>query len=725
MSMMDIDRLYRAYSNYNSFFKWSFPRQLQVVLGNYARIPSFEREQKIEAAIAVCREYLNVNSFVKERFNALRLFEHSATIRNLNILQDAQLLDDNHAHENIRAVLQHQHPLHLIEALSILNRENLLTQENYTVVHAHDKPTELSSSLVRLQRSGLLSSENRQAIIMHSDPSDLATALCTLQRDNLLNAENHQAILRHQKPANLANVLYRIQKSNLLTEENYNAFINHHNPTDLFHALLKLQKYCLLNDTNYSVVLGHPHPSDLAYSLVTLQNSGLLNEDNHNLVLEHPNPTNLRYMLSLLAQANLLHSEYAPEWLKAVIESQHSEALAEALRVFLNSDLITDDTQGQLNFNNLIQNSAVLLSGQVGQLWQRIPLELNEAQYQDIINICNDRNFSINEKRRRVTLYIYNEILEEQIDLPLINDSQSTHTGSVHKSVSESVSKLKNRFQDHIKGDRLDVVIEDLIQYIQGSADDPISEAAKRCINRLSAADYVFEDPNSAITTRQLLAFIFLGINDKDNITGSLEDAKDALIKTLYEIQRGYNLNEQGTDNQRDDSYICASGTFNKLVNGLQGVLPEFTVVYITKDTASLKLLCVTREEALHYLDKNIKIDTMQEFMDSTELLNKINDEGIEVIWNDIKPEVITRMFDEFGGIFNDDPDDRAFMDMIDAGQYATVDISSFQTKLQDSIHYEAYRNSANTSFSIFARPTEFSNEEFKQDEDDDKTFRI
>jgi hypothetical protein len=65
----------------------------------------------------------------------------------------------------------------------------------------------------------------------------------------------------------------------------------------------------------------------------------------------------------------------------------------------------------------------------------------------------------------------------------------------------------------------------------------------------------------------------------------------DVLINGLYEIQRGYNLNEQGIDNQGNDRPICIAGTFNKLMETLQvACVEEAQIIYITKETATLKL---------------------------------------------------------------------------------------------------------------------------------------
>lgn len=65
----------------------------------------------------------------------------------------------------------------------------------------------------------------------------------------------------------------------------------------------------------------------------------------------------------------------------------------------------------------------------------------------------------------------------------------------------------------------------------------------------------------------------------------------DVLFDGLYEIQRGYNLNPQGIDDQGADTPICTSGTFNKLMETMQVAgVEEAQIIFVTKQTATLKL---------------------------------------------------------------------------------------------------------------------------------------
>src|SRR3990167_7222643 len=187
--------------------------------------------------------------------------------------------------------------------------------------------------------------------------------------------------------------------------------------------------------------------------------------------------------------------------------------------------------------------------------------------------------------------------------VPNINDGQSTHNASVHQAVSESATRLAQRYQLMIDGAGLEIVIERVKAYVSNLSDDSQkNKAAKRCVLRIAAPNYTFTDPSSHITTRQLLALTFLAICDDAHRMASLDDAKAQFVEGLYEIQRGYNLSDTGVDRGGEDRPICSAGTFNKLIEKLQGIHPDGQIRFITRETASLKLPIVVRETVRTYL---------------------------------------------------------------------------------------------------------------------------
>ena len=183
----------------------------------------------------------------------------------------------------------------------------------------------------------------------------------------------------------------------------------------------------------------------------------------------------------------------------------------------------------------------------------------------------------------------------------VINPGQSTHTASVHRTVSESAIRLAKRYGSMIEAPGLEETIKKLQAQVL-SLPGRKNQAAKDCIKRITKVDYFYTDDKSGITTRQLLALIFLAISDDKTRRCSHEEAMARFVQGLYEIQRGYNLDGHGVDNGEDDRPICTGGTFNKLIATLVGVHPDFEIRYITRETAALKLPKVVQEEAMLYL---------------------------------------------------------------------------------------------------------------------------
>ncbi|WP_218814700.1 hypothetical protein [Rickettsiella endosymbiont of Dermanyssus gallinae] len=268
---------------------------------------------------------------------------------------------------------------------------------------------------------------------------------------------------------------------------------------------------------------------------------------------------------------------------------------------------------------------------------------------------------------------------------PNINNTQSTHTTSVHQSVSESATRLANLYKSRINGACLESTIGKAQTYINNLPDDSEKNtAAKRGFLRIVAPDYTFTDPKSQISIKQLLALVYLAIHDDENRTSSLEDAETQFVEALYEIQREYNLSKSGIDlGGQEDQYTCSAGAFNKFIEKLVGIHPECRVLFITRETASFKLPIVVREEAMRYLTTFANLNTAEALSSFTHLITQVKKDGVEVIWEHIRNNIATRMFDEFGRLYRNraDPD---FTALIEAGKYEELkDLNTFQEQIQ------------------------------------------
>ncbi len=217
------------------------------------------------------------------------------------------------------------------------------------------------------------------------------------------------------------------------------------------------------------------------------------------------------------------------------------------------------------------------------------------------------------------------------------------------------------------------------------SDNSKINKAAKRCVLRITAAKHTFTDLQSKITTRQLLSLIFLAINDKDSLTCTTQDAKGLLIEGLYEIQRGYNLSYNGSDQGGQDRPICTRGAFNKLIEKLQAIHPGCEIQFITNYMASLKLPIIVREEAIRYLKSQASPNTAKDLREFFRLISHVNECGIEVIWDKIKDNVADTMLVEFSILYQHDRENHSFTSLIEEGQYTELtDLSIFQGQFKN-----------------------------------------
>lgn len=261
----------------------------------------------------------------------------------------------------------------------------------------------------------------------------------------------------------------------------------------------------------------------------------------------------------------------------------------------------------------------------------------------------------------------------------VLNPAQSTHTASVHESVSKTALNLFERYQDEIK-DPLAVIKE--IEVWLGSyyklldcALDYLSlpvcfapteiTIAYRAIKRLRQVPSIHVDRASNINTHQLLALCWKAIHDDSTRLCTLADARERFVVALCDIQRGYNLDDHFKDNGGNDIVVCPPGTFNKLGEAMVGVYHSAELIVITKAGLGLKLPVVVREE--------VKREVLQS-SNPAYLIKRIQSEGIDSIWKAIFPAIRERLFEEYGSLFNNNIGDSEFVAVINAGKATSLD---------------------------------------------------
>ena len=322
------------------------------------------------------------------------------------------------------------------------------------------------------------------------------------------------------------------------------------------------------------------------------------------------------------------------------------------------------------------------------------------------VNILSDQSARMRFERSQMhnLSYSLEDFFQEEEN---INYNESTHNNSVHAGVSESVRKLSVRYGTKVYRGKLDKIIIQLRLEIVSffaqntdkfSFDILKSTIALRCYDRVSAANYNFFDSSSGVSFRQLLGLFFIAIKDNNNRIGSYQDALSQLVEGLLEIQLGDGLDplkESIVGNYSDssnldaifanedfidhDDPICRGGSFNKLIEKLQGVHPDCELRFITSGTASLKLPVIVKEELNSYLAAIFDSKTMENF---EEILDKIESDGVEAIWGEIKKQVSDRVFSEFSVVYPD-RSSKNFKDFIKNGLYLDTDsiVAEFREK--------------------------------------------
>lgn len=353
-----------------------------------------------------------------------------------------------------------------------------------------------------------------------------------------------------------------------------------------------------------------------------------------------------------------------------------------------------------------------------GTLTYQAVLPLRATECRDLERALMDEETRQRIQRRELTIaeLIGRDPNDRQTALAKINlnTSQSTHTASVHETVYKSAVKLYERYGFMIANHDLDSTIDMVKNYIDNLPNDTqIKGAAQRCIARITSQQKnIFIEPRSKLTIKQLLALTFLAIHDAANRQGSIADARAQFVQGLYEIQRGYNLREDGSDNGDIDKPICSAGSFNKLIEKIQGIHPDCEVKHITLGLASCKLPCVVREEAESHLKKLAHTNEPNELVVFTQLIARLKTKGVEVIWDQIKDKISNRIFDEFGELFKNNKFDPAFGELIESGKQVELgDLHSYQSEIHASAGYTKYCSQILRKNALFSIPPKINNE--------------
>ncbi|MDX2346653.1 MAG: hypothetical protein QNK11_07285 [Legionella sp.] len=564
----------------------------------------------------------------------------------LEITERVGLLDDPLKQSNFEIIAGHEEIYWLDDALKKAEPVGLLDdplkQSNFEIIAGHEEPNRLSSALGLASELGLFSKEDRQknfnSIVCHKEIASIESALhdavIELASYDVMatNKDFFHCILNHEKPQLMLEVLIKALKANILTQKNFNAILQHPNRFEMGFAIELIDAAGLLSgkekQENFDCILKSSKAQHAAQLLVQADRLGLLNNNdkhlNREIIEKHHHPRGGAYLLSMAQVMGLL---------------------------------LTDDMT-QTFFNQVDQYSNILFGDEEGLgVWDDFPADLLETHWRGILQLCRANQVNVTAGRvalsRRLNQLIYRTTTQK----PAFNAGQSTHTASVHQSVSESAIRLNKLYGDKI--DNLQKTLEQIEAWVNSQDGHDVE---KRAIQQLVHSSYEFIDQTSGINTKTLLALSWMAIHDESMffkalpITESTEALIEILVKMrikepsefkeklgevketlkglegeeekraveslfikeltkraetlflegLFEIQRAYNLSDRFEDDKDErDKASCASGTFNKFIEKLVGVHPAAKLKYLTNQGAMFKLTPLIIAASKQHLKQN------------------------------------------------------------------------------------------------------------------------
>lgn len=538
--------------------------------------------------------------------------------------------------------------------------ENILEEVSFLTEASDAVQTALVDSIVLLSQSGLLN-HHHFSLLCHYPRGAvlLAQVLIALNEEALFSAENFSALYAYARQADtILNAIRYLKPQGLFTDAHFRQLCLHSQEGDwLVDGLALLSAHSILTQENLTLLLTHAaHAYRLADVMTTLNQHQLLTPENRALLSEHPEDAGLLFKILLrLSRAQLLN---------------------------------------QTRFEQVMQYRDVFRQRAFMVLLDNLPDHLVTApRFAHWVALCEQHAQTLEVAQTAIRQDIEQAVHDATLtQVPDVNHAQSIHTTSVHTSVSESAQRLAVRYQD--VDIRLALQECQLWLNVQKSTPHPTNKAraAQAAFARLFAphGDADFIDRRSGLSTRQLLAYIWIGLcnpNDWSDATLKAQHQEtqelpwvvfERCIQVLYECQRGYNLDANGVDNGLSDRPICPGGTFNKLMEILNTVHQDVQIIMMTLGQASEQLLRHATRLAKAYLIEQAQGATTEEKRCQFNLiLENIQQADISAIWEAIQPQVRTILWDEFAPLFADSPN--GFENLLCQGAFVELDAQALR----------------------------------------------
>ncbi len=395
----------------------------------------------------------------------------------------------------------------------------------------------------------------------HEDPFQMTASLIILAKKNLLKRENLRII------HSMAN--------NTVFTHNTDFFCN---LSTIAKSLVTLSRCSILSDETRSMI--HEY-----------MNFGATNQDwRVGLSVHDPDPTGLTFFFKLLVDLDmwsLANARLIFDNKKAVMEvigqQEYHKPFAKLLHTLRDQELLTPAALQQIISNEWIFQN---LANCAQRCLDIIPNHLWTADLlQQVITASSVHEYAAVSDEQ---LY---QLMERQAPNIPGENSQSTHSMSVHTTVASSLYRLNDRYrltesQINSKLSELEAFASELTSAAYAHLDDEhLGEMktpfAAQSIQRLVALakQNTVEERQTKFGLSKILALIWTGVQDESLHDTSLELVpRDKFINELYNIEVAYGVRADGTG-----AHSCDGGSINGLLLPLDRVHADVHIDLIDK----------------------------------------------------------------------------------------------------------------------------------------------
>lgn len=705
-----IEALYKTVAANRS----AYPKQLFTALNAYHECPA---DQKTLFALKIC-QLINAHKPFIPCCGPSKLddFKQLPLIQIYSALNASNLLEKNDQNANFRTAIAHLSPRQLLLILSTLSQSKLLDNEsfkqiNFRLAISHSSPSTLIRAIQIADKIGIFKDKTlRQTqfdnLLKHRNIHGVLSGLERLQKLGFFSRNGQKTfalLVTHDEPEELSKGIEILHLRGESSPDNLNVITENNSPYECAILLTTLIDLDLLNhehaQANRNKIMSTDFPGLLAELLNTLHHYGLLENEaaqiKFNALAQRQDLPTLHEAMLILHKNKLLKGEFAETNFAALIAQKNTSALISPLTLLHDTGLLKGD-RGQTNFNELISYSNLLFeTPAVRTAWRNIPHHIFNNQHLDaIFDICRRHQNNVDIGRAAFIHYVNQHILNP------LNKEQSTHTASVHLTTDLTAWVLSKKYEGHPVPSSAffnATLLGALEKLKDGTPDIDVFkiDAAIRCIKRLITKhinielsrekkikclqllengsmqdtpglvsliaalkeDLLQEDSleDTVINLNHLVAWMILETQDKPHYL-------EAWINALYEVQRGYNLDEKGQeslgDSQEDDP-ICYGGTANKLCERLQGLSPLIIFIFISRETFSLKFRQLITHKMMDECNAQLtEIDPNDQLSKArfSELIDKLEDpdrafECFETLFQNKEAECFAELKEAFPSV--------------------------------------------------------------------------